>query len=336
MLERLANTKLEAIATCVPSRVVTNDQLASTFGEEAMRRFGKSTGIMQRRVSTGQSSLDLSVAAAECIIADGVPRDSIDAVIFVSQTPEYLLPASAAIAQHRLGLRCDIAAFDLSLGCSGYVYGLLVAGKLLAGKTASRILVLVGDTITRICSDDDRATRPIFGDAGSATLLSTEEGQPDWFFQTGTDGSGAGAIIVHGSGFASPDAIPTEETIDAGRLFMNGSSVFNFATTRVPEAINAGLAELGWEGTTLDTVVLHQANTLILNTIARKIGVAKEDCLNVLDRFGNTSCASIPLAMTQYPDRKFGRSVLSGFGVGLSWATMFSDLPKFRSYHTEI
>lgn len=146
MQQQLDNIRVGAIATCVPSRVVTNDDLASAFGEKAMSRFGKSTGIHERRVATNQSALDLCCFAAEKLFESGFDRADVDGVVFVSQTPEYILPASAAIAQDRLGLRHDIAAFDVNLGCSGYVYGLLIAGKLLAGQSGGSILLLVGDT----------------------------------------------------------------------------------------------------------------------------------------------------------------------------------------------
>lgn len=331
----LPGMRIEGIATCVPRAIRSNEDLAETFGAKAMSRFGKSTGILNRRVSTGESSLDLCLAAAEKLFAEGCERASIDGVIFVSQTPDFILPASAAIAQHRLGLRTDIIAFDINLGCSGYVYGLLTAAQFLSQRSG-RFLLLAGDTITRVCDSEDRATFPIFGDAGSATLIGSGGDGPasDLHFAVGTDGSGAGAIVVPGSGFASQCLAPVEGVID-GKLFMDGGSVFSFATTRVPELISGGLDKLGWNPVDVDSLVLHQANSLILSTIARKVGVAPERVFDSLADYGNTSCASIPVALADHADGAFGRTVLCGFGVGLSWAAMFADLGEIRTFQTE-
>lgn len=335
MFSSVPDVAIAGLATCVPSRVVTNADLAGVFGEKAMDRFGKTTGILQRRVSSGESSLDLSLKAASVLFDAGHDKLAIDGVIFVSQTGEYRLPASATIAQHRLGLRTDIVAFDIGLGCSGYVYGLMASAKFLQGRIG-RILVLVGDTISLLCDREDRATYPIFGDAGSATIVETGSGAEGgtWHFAVGADGGGAGAIVVPKSGFAV-DTFPAVANAKDGNLYMDGGAVFGFATARVPEFINEGLAELRWAPEEVMSLVLHQANSLILSTIARKVGVQSAAVLNCLPDFGNTSCASIPLALTQADRKTFGKSVLCGFGVGLSWAALFADLGSIPTYHTE-
>lgn len=335
MFSSLPGLAIAGLATCVPSRVVTNEDLAVEFGEKAMARFGKATGILARHVSGGESSLDLSLRAAELLFDAGHDRAAIDGVIFVSQTGEFRLPASAAIAQHKLGLKTDIVAFDVGLGCSGFVYGLMAAAQFLQGRSG-RFLLLVGDTISLLCDKRDRATYPIFGDAGSATIVESTAGDrgAQWHFAVGTDGAGAGAIVVPESGFAV-DAFPGTAEAKAGSLYMDGGAVFGFATTRVPQLINEGLAELGWAADSVDTLVLHQANSLILLTIGRKVGTVSSALLNCLPEFGNTSCASIPLAMSQAGTNDFGKSVLCGFGVGLSWAALFADLGTIPTYHTE-
>ena len=326
---------IAGIAACVPSLVVTNADLAEEFGDKAMDRFGKTTGILERRVSQGESSLDLCLKAAEHLFAEGFDRAVIDGVIFVSQTGEFQLPASAAIAQNRLGLRTDIAAFDIGLGCSGYVYGLMVAAQFLRSRPGT-YLVLVGDTISRICDPKDRATLPIFGDAGSATIMesSLDKRVGPWHFAVGTDGSGAGAIVVPNSGFAAQEFAEVKDS-KGGKLFMDGGAVFGFATTRVPDLINQGLGELGWDPNDVRTLALHQANALILSTIARKVQTPSNATLNCLDNYGNTSCASIPLALTKAPSNEFGKTVMCGFGVGLSWAVLYADLGSVPTFYME-
>ena len=335
MFSSVPDLAIAGIATCVPSRTLTNSDLEEVFGEKAMNRFGKATGIFERRVSEGESSLDLSLKSARLLFDAGYDRMAIDGVIFVSQTGEYRLPATAAIAQHRLGLRTDIVAFDIGLGCSGYVVGLLAVAQFLQGRTG-RFLLLVGDTVSLLCDPEDRATFPIFGDAGSATIVESAASNDmgSWHFAVGTDGEGAGAIVVPNSGFAK-EAFAAVADAQGSSLHMDGGAVFGFATTRVPELINAGLANLAWGPEEIDTLALHQANALILSTITRKVGAEPSAVLNSLRNFGNTSCASIPLAMTQAGDRVFGRSILCGFGVGLSWAAMFADLGSISTFHTE-
>ncbi len=333
-LSSFSDIAIDAIAAAVPSKNVANDAFESRFGEKFARRFGKSTGILERRVVEEQTTLDLCVDAAQKLFDEGHSFDGVGAVILVTQTPDYDLPASAIIAQDRLGLPRSVASFDVNLGCSGYTYGLWLAASLIAGGGVERVLLLAGDTSSKVVDPEHRSTAPIFGDAGTATLVSKREGAGRWRFLVGSDGSGNRAIIMPGSASraASADIDELSGEVTEGRLFMDGASVFGFATTVVPEAIGKLLDFAQSEPGAVDKLYLHQANELILKTIGRKAGFAPEDVIVNLDRYGNTSSASIPLAFVTDGPAESHCAVMCGFGVGLSWSALHAQLDAIPTY----
>ena len=334
---QFSGLKIDGIAICVPEKKVSNSDLESIFGEKNMRRFGKSTGILERRVVTNEMALDLCIAAARELEKNGSDFETIEAVIFVSQTPDYVLPASAIIAQDRLGIPRGVPAFDVGLGCSGYVYGMWLAASLISSGAVRSVLLLAGDTISKTTDNEDRSTRPIFGDAGTATIISASESSELWSFAMGADGAGFDSIIIPNSASrqqALNDYGLGENLLD-NKLYMDGQAVFNFTAAVIPELIESLMQRVNWSPDDLGGLYLHQANKLILNTIGRKAGIAAEKVASNLDRFGNTSCASIPLALVTSPIvHGPHKAVLCGFGVGLSWGAMafeIGDFPKLMA-----
>lgn len=274
------------------------------------------TGVETRYfVGTGQTAGDLCLGAAKRLL-DRLhwQPGSVSAIIFVSQTPDQRLPATACRLHGALGLSPTCQAFDVSLGCSGYVYGVWLAAALI-NAGCGRILLLAGDTSSRMVDPADRSTALLFGDAGSATGIEADRAAPPAYFVLGTEGAGAGHIAVAGGGFRDPDG--------SEALIINGSEVFGFTLRAVPKLIRSTLEQAGQKIEDIDIFALHQANRFMLRHIARKLDIAPERAPINIDRFGNTSSASIPLLLctdcaerlTQAPQRV----MLAGFGVGFSW-----------------
>jgi 3-oxoacyl-[acyl-carrier-protein] synthase-3 len=234
----------------------------------------------------------------------GLDATSIDAVIFVTQTPDHSQPNNASLLHGRLGLSKSAPAYDLSMGCSGWVTGLHQAALLCAHGGAARVLLCAGDTLSRLTNPGDRSTDPLFGDAGSATIVEKTGRSAPLHFVLGADGAGAEAIIVKQGGARQPDGALAERTDDEGNrthdanLVMNGADVFSFTLREVPGAIEAVMRHAGYVPATTDALVLHQANRFILSTLAKKCGFTEAQTpMSVVEHFGNQSSASIPCAL---------------------------------------
>jgi len=324
---RVDGIEIAGIVSCIPERSEGLADLAARFGGDFARRVGAATGIEQRPMAPYDvCTSDLAFAAAQRLLTrlDWSP-ESIDLCILVTQTGDQPLPATAALLHRRLGLTKACAAFDLGLGCSGYVYGLWTAAALLRSMPGGRRgLLLAGDTTVRLCDPQDRSVAPLFGDAATATALVTgtpteveTDADVPWVVRFGTDGAGAPYLAVEAGGLRRPDA--------AARLSMDGTQVFAFTLREVPDNIRATLRDVGWSVEDADYFVLHQANAQMLRHLGSKLGARPDQVPIALARFGNTSSASVPLALTEALAQPLmtgrRRLVLSGFGVGWSWAT---------------
>jgi 3-oxoacyl-[acyl-carrier-protein] synthase-3 len=340
---KIQYTKIDAIYACVPEQEILTTEY-SLFSPDEARIFTKNTGIHARRVAPDDVTCsDLCFNAAAQLLADIDIVSEIDLIVFVSQSPDYFLPATSIILQDRLGLRSDCMAFDINLGCSGYIYGLQVVGQFIQSGAVRNALLLVGDKSTISTAYQDKSTYPLFGDAGTATLLSFSADSSPWFINSGSDGSGKNAIIIEGGHSRNPYGTYTEELLDfngnkhsKSHLHLEGLDVFNFALSRVPYSIEQTLAEVDKLMDDVDYVVFHQANGLITKSLSRKLNIPLNRCLTSIEHYGNTSSASIPLTLVCHAADLSGRKdmslVLSGFGVGFSWASMFltSDFPKTK------
>ena len=339
MRVRIDGIQISSISTCLPSKVVHCNQFSELYGEQEVQRTIKNTGIKQfRAVENGVCTSDLCAKAAEVIFEKGnINPASIDGIVFVSETPDYIMPATSVVLQHRLGLQNTTVAFDINYGCSGYVYGLYQAALLIGSGGCSRVLLLVGDTSTRIVHPQDKSASMIFGDAGSATLV--EKGDENIYFNLKTDGSGFKHLIIPAGSFRHPQDAETviEQQDENGNLrtqhhlYMNGMEITNFAMREVPPMINELLAQCNWSKEDVGIFALHQANQFIVEYLAKKMKLPRTSVPISLAYTGNTSSASIPLLFSLEGnklknDGRLNKTILCGFGVGLSWAAAATSL----------
>jgi 3-oxoacyl-[acyl-carrier-protein] synthase-3 len=331
---RFRKTAVRGVVAAVPGQARPVQALPSVISEEEIQKVIKVSGVKERRIAApGTTTADLSKRAAEALLSElGWERSSIDALIFVTQTPDHLLPASACILQDGLGLSRGCAAFDVNLGCSGYTYGLWLASTMIDSGACQRVLLLAGDTISKIISPEDRSTAFLFGDAGTATALERSDAPgAESHFVLGSDGSGASQLIVPGSGARGAclqdrgrKLQPDGNTRGADDLYMNGSEIFNFTIGSVPSLAAEVLEWAGQRAEEVDFAVFHQANEFMIKHLAKKTKIPLDRVPLSLGQYGNTSSASIPvtLASRMAEPLKSGshRLLLLGFGVGYSWA----------------
>lgn len=314
------NIAIRGIACAIPENSVSWQDYV-TDDEDKIRKLADSIGVHHHPVAPDYiCASDLCFSAAEQLLEEiNWDRDSIDAIIFVTQTGDYLLPASSCILHDRLGLKKDCAAFDINLGCSGYVYGLWVVSNLMTRGNIKRVLLMAGDTISKLIAPEDVSHKLLFGDAGTATAIEFSTTASATHFFLGTDGKGNQSLIVPNSGLRN-----WEEEKHRRVLYMRGDKVFNFTQREVVKLLKEVIASVKAKHDDVDVWILHQANKLLLEHIARKIQIPNEKMVYALEGFGNTSSASIPLAMSHaIPERLKSerlRLILAGFGVGFSWA----------------
>lgn len=322
------NVRIAGISAGVPKNVVSNLEIKDISKDYDAEAFVETTGVKERRLGDFTAS-DLSFAAAEKLIADiGWEKSEIDALIFVSQHADYILPATACTLQERLGLSKQSYCMDVSLGCSGWVYGLSVVSALVSNGQIKKALLLSGDAKRRAKFDD-----ALFGYAGTATALVYDESAESLKFDFGTDGSGYDAIITLDGGARNqftPQSLELED-VDGKMQHrlqsrMKGMDVFSFGITTVPKSIKKMSAHFGIDYNECDYLVLHQANKKMNDFIAKKLKFPLQKVPSCLYNFGNTSSASIPLTIvTQLKEKiekRYTRFLCCGFGVGLSWGTV--------------
>jgi len=308
----------------VPERVVTNAELAAmvdTSDEWIVTR----TGIRERRVASPEEALsDLCLPAIrEALEQAGVQASSLDLVIVATVTPDMIFPATAAILADELGA-VDAAAYDLSAGCTGFMYAVAQATTMVAGGLAQRALVVGGDVLSKIVDWSDRATCILFGDGAGAVLLERVEKGGFLGFELGADGSGGPDLYVPAGGSREP---ASEATIAQGEHFvhMNGREVFKFATRVLVSSAENLLEECGVAVEDVDVYVPHQANVRIIRHAAEKLGILPERVVINVDRYGNTSSGSIPLALADAARegrlKKGDLVLMTGMGAGLTWGS---------------
>ncbi|CAD1791564.1 ketoacyl-ACP synthase III [Xanthomonas arboricola pv. juglandis] len=330
----LHNVRFAGMATCVPKRVVSNLTDCRPQIRSERERLVRNIGIETRRMASDwQCFSDLAFDATEVLLERlQWKREEIDALIVVTQSPDYPIPATAIILQDRLGLSHATVAFDVNLGCSAYPFGINLLGSMIAAGGVKKGLLLVGD---RSANLED----PIFSDSGTATALEFDQNAAPMYFDLNSDGSGYKAIILPVGGQREPVAIqhllPYRENEKdrwhrATDLQLDGTAVLSFSTQRVPPAVDKLIAYAGVSKDDIDYFVFHQANRMINETIRKKLGLAIEKVPSTLRDFGNTSGASLPLTMTARINKELEsgpkRVLLSGFGIGLSWGTCLVDI----------
>ena len=297
---------IKDIAYYLPERVLTNAQLAEEFPEWTTEKIAEKVGISERHIAAPNEKVsDMAVRAAEKLFANGHDRSEIDFVLLCTQSPDYMLPSSACIVQHRLGLSTKCGAFDYNLGCSGYEYGLVIAKGLIQSGVAHNVLLLTAEMYTKYLSPDDKGNRTIFSDGASATWVGTEGFAEIGECSLGTDGSGMDYLIVR----------PNEP------LYMDGGAIFDFSSDVVPQMVEDVLRKSGLEKDDVDLWIFHQANKFMINYIRKLLEIDKERFYIYMEHVGNTVSSTIPIAMVEArkESRLKGNVLLAGFGVGLSW-----------------
>jgi 3-oxoacyl-[acyl-carrier-protein] synthase-3 len=321
---------IKAIEYYLPERVVANEELAREFPEWSVDKIAGKVGVDKRHIAAeNETAADMAVKAAENLFRQGIDRDSIDYVLFCTQSPDYFLPASACLIQDRLGLSKDIGALDFNQGCSGYIYGLSLAKGLLSANIATNVLLLTGETYTKRLHPRDKGNRTIFGDAASATVIAAEGFAGIGEFCLGTDGSGAGNLILRTGGAREPEkkgVVEFDENnnpVSPDYIYMNGSEIFSFTLTAVPALISNTLRKNNIEKEAVDLFVFHQANKYMLDFLRKKIKIDEDKFYMCLSEVGNTVSSTIPIALCEALKsgafKKGMKILLAGFGVGLSW-----------------
>lgn len=322
---------IDALAYAVPSIQHTAADLSELTGADE-RFIREKIGLSTRYVlGEGETGVSLSVEACRSLF-EKVPglEKEVDLLICVTQTPDRKIPQNSAILAHELGLATSVASFDISLGCSGYVYALKVAEGFLMATGGKNAVIVTCDPYSRIIEPSDKDTNCIFGDAAAATAFSLGEGRGRIIATDfGTNGEEGDAIRVPKGGGAYPligigAQQPVEIERDGHRLHMQGRAVFNFVNSVVPESIDRCLKTAGVGLEQIDLFALHQGSRYMLQAMARRIGIPEDKLLINIDRFGNTVSSSIPMLLSDADDEGSlnGKLVMiSGFGVGLSWGT---------------
>lgn len=335
-LQRIHNVAIKGISSAVPKESHEVRSWTSFDSPEACEKYIESVGVERLRLHGGtMTCADLCQASAERLMEElGWKPEDVDMLVYVSQSMDYILPATACVLHGKMGLRKDCTSFDISLGCSGWTYGLSVVAAMMQGGGFKKVLLLAGDAKSMAPISKSRGT-PLFGDAGTATALVFEDGAPEMVIDTQTDGTGWESIIIRAGGARNPfsedslkvkmDAFGhTHNELDAE---MDGAAVFIFGISQVPRAIKNILRVTEQTVDDVDFFVFHQANFMMNEQIRRKCRIPEEKCPYCLRDFGNNSSASIPLTIvTQMREQMLQATrpqkiVACGFGVGLSWGT---------------
>ena len=326
------------MSACVPQEVYYNKDLTYLMPQEEVDKVVKSIGVNERRIAREEvCASDLCYEAAKKLFEDNdIDPQSIDVLLFMSQTADYRIPATAPILQHRLGLPNSTLCLDLTLGCSGFVYALSTAMAYAQMPSIKRALLLDGETFSKIVSRNDKVDWPLYGDGATATLIEKGDDFGETIFMLHSDGSGADNVMIR-DGMRNPitkDSL-TEKEIDNGnrlnglQVYMNGMDVFNFAMRVVPRGVKEIAKEAGITTDEIDWLVFHQANRFMTDFFVKYLRFPAQKVPYCIDRYGNTSSTSVPLTIVSELKDKLTsgqRVIMSGFGAGLSWGTVLMQV----------
>ncbi|MGI6497032.1 MAG: 3-oxoacyl-ACP synthase III family protein [Kiritimatiellia bacterium] len=336
----MTNSRIVNIAVYLPEIRLPNSTLAEIYPGWTAEKIFEKTGIRERRVcAESETAGDLAELAAKKLLAGhGVDPTTVDFIILVTQSPDYFLPTTACMLQHRLGLPTHAGALDVNLGCSGFIYGLSLCKGLIAAEIARNVLLVTAETYTKHIHPMDKSVRTIFGDGAAATLVSAAATEGIGNFVLGTDGSGYDKLIVPAGGMRLKPSETTalEYTDESGNtrsqdnVFMDGAEIFSFTISTVPQTVKETLAKNGVTLEEVDLFVFHQANKYMLDFLRKKCKIPEEKFYMNFEDCGNTVCASIPIALAHARADRVLRPgmkvMLVGFGVGLSWGAVIVNV----------
>jgi 3-oxoacyl-[acyl-carrier-protein] synthase-3 len=323
---------IKGISYYLPDCILTNELLINEFPEWTAEKVAKKIGIEKRHIAAqGETAVDMAVKASEKLFYDyRIDKNIIDFVLLCTQSPDYFLPSSACVVQHRLGLPTSCGALDFNLGCSGFVYGLALAKGLIISNVAKNVLLITSETYSKHIHPKDKGNRTIFGDAAAATLISTDGIAKILDFSLGTDGAGADNLIVRTGGMRQPGKTgeicfdETNTPVSDDYLYMNGTEIFTFTLDAVPALVDNTLKKNNLIKEDIDLFVFHQANKYMMDFLRKKIKIGENQFYYCLSKMGNTVSSTIPIAlyeaMKDNTIKKDNKVMLAGFGVGYSWA----------------
>ena len=337
-LLRYSNVGMTAIAACVPSRVYDNHDLKSIIPEEEVEKLIKSIGIEERRFSESDvTSSDLCFRAAQKLMEDShIAPESIDMLLFLSLTPDYIVPPTSCILQHKLGLSQSCGCMDISLACSGFVYALSTAFSFATNPGVNRVLVCVGETMSKLANPRDKVNFPLYGDAGTVCLV--EKGDfGDSFFLLSSDGEGEKSVIIPYRGYRhvlTEDALVDKEREDGNYrrdidIYMDGIDTFNHAIKVIPRHVKELMSSIGVTPDDIDYVISHQANKFMIDFIVKRLKIDPAKVPFCISKYGNTSCASVPLTIvSELLGKTVGtkRLLMTSIGAGWSYASAYLNI----------
>lgn len=339
----IENINIAAITAYLPEKRLELTSLVDSYGENEVINIIKTTGVERVRIADeSQTSSDMCFNAAQYLIEkEKIDRREIDGLVFVSQTTDYIIPSTSIILQDRLKLSKETGCIDIHYGCSGYIYGLFQAALWISSGACNKVLVLSGDTTTRMINSKDKSLKMVFGDCGTATLVT--KGNSPIGFEVYSDGSGYDRLIIPAGGFRNPISEKTKELVidedNNGRtlenLYMDGMAIFNFAISNVHQNINSLIEQMKWKKDEVKLYALHQANNFMVNYIRKKLKVDEFKVPMNVTNYGNTGPATIPLLLSDIYSSKpsnLDKVIMSGFGVGLSWGSAACNMSNTHFY----
>ena len=330
----IENVRIAGIATCLPDKVFEMNSMVDKYSAKEVANTIKTTGVARVHIADAkETTSDLCFKAAENLIKkDGIDKAEIGGLVFVTQTFDYLYPATSVVLQDRLGLSKDTICFDISYGCSGYIYGLFQAASLVNTGVTDNVLLLAGDTNSKVLDPNNFGARMVFGDAGSATLVSKSKGGVMGFHLC-SDGSRANTVLNQNGGFRNwPE---NTNSLDYSKNANKGDDVFSFIISSGTSSIKIMLEYMGWDKDDVDFYGLHQATKFTLEFMKRKLKLNNEKAPFDIMNYGNTGPTTIPLVLTDYSHKERGvdtrswkKVILAAYGVGLSWGSVSCDLSQ--------
>ncbi|MDG3581300.1 3-oxoacyl-ACP synthase III family protein [Galbibacter pacificus] len=321
----------------LPKKIVSNEELQTQFPDRDISKMANKIGVYKRHVvDKEETALDLAEKSCNNLFKT-YDKDKIDFVILCTQSPDYYLPTSACLLQQRLGLSKNVGAFDVNQGCSGFIYGLTIAKGLISASIAKNVLLVMSETYSKHINSSDLGNRMIFGDASSAIVVEHGESEKIGNFVIGTDGEGADNLIVRNGGMKCRFDINAETIVSRNMdeqtnndLYMNGSEIFYFVGKQIPQVVENTLLKNNLAKKDIDYYIFHQANEYMIDFLAKKLKLNKNQFYNNIEDIGNTVSSTIPIALLRSISeglvKQGDKVMLCGFGVGYSWGAVIIEI----------
>ena len=344
-LLKFNNVGMTAIAACVPPKVYDNHRLKDIIPEDDVEKLIKSIGIEERRFTEPDvTSSDLCFKAAQRLMEDNhIAPESIDMLLFLSLTADYVVPPTSSVLQHRLGLPQSCGCLDISLACSGFIYALSTAFAFVSNSGITRVLVCVGETMSKLANPRDKVNFPLYGDAGTACLVEKGDFGESTFLLS-SDGAGEHSVIIPYRGYRqllTEDSLIDKEREDGNfrrdiDIYMDGIDTFNHAIKVIPKQVKELMGALEITPDDIDYVVSHQANKLMIDFIIKRLKIDPMKVPFCISKYGNTSCASVPLTLVSELEGKMEgtkRLLMTSIGAGWSYASVYLNTNNLKISH---